>query len=108
MILMAKITFIEPGGEKVVVSAESGSLMEAAVDAGVDGIHGDCGGVCSCATCHVHIQQEWRERVGPASETEREILDLEDGATEASRLSCQIEVSESLDRLVVEVVEETP
>lgn len=103
---MAKIKFIEPEGETIEVEVISGNLMKAAVEAGVDGIFGDCGGVCSCATCHVQIDQDWMERVGPASETERDILDLEDGANERSRLCCQIEASSELDGLVVKVVGE--
>lgn len=103
---MAKITFLTPSGEKVTVDAASGSLMEAAVEEGVEGIHGDCGGVCSCATCHVKVDRNWMERVGPASEDEQNILELEDEADERSRLSCQIEVTEELDGLSMEVVEE--
>lgn len=84
----------------------SGNLMEAAVREGVEGIFGDCGGVCSCATCHVQIDPAWMDRVGPASEAERDILDLEDGANERSRLCCQIEASNELDGLIVQVVGE--
>lgn len=103
---MAKITYITPEGETIVAEADSGNLMQLAVDEGVDGIYGDCGGVCSCATCHVHVAKDWMERVGPASEIERDILDMEDSANERSRLCCQVEVTEELDGLVVEVAPE--
>lgn len=102
---MARITFITPDRKQVVVTAESGSLMEAAVEAGVDGIYGDCGGVCSCATCHVRVRKDWMKQVGPAGGGEQDILELEDGADACSRLSCQIEVSDELEGLVVEIVE---
>lgn len=103
---MAKITYITPDGETIVANADSGNLMQLAVDEGVDGIFGDCGGVCSCATCHVQVAKEWMDRVGAANETEREILELEDNTNERSRLCCQIEVTDELDGLVVNVVGE--
>ena len=78
--------------------------MEAATDHGVDGIDADCGGVGSCATCHVRVKPEWMDKVGPPEEFEQDILDLEDNANECSRLSCQIDITDELDGLVVEVV----
>jgi 2Fe-2S ferredoxin len=104
--LMAKITFITPSGDHVVVEAETGNLMAHAVAEGVEGIHGDCGGLCSCATCHVKVHPDWMERVGAANETERDMLEMEDATDERSRLSCQIEITEALDGLVVEVIED--
>ena len=101
---MAQITFITPGGEAVLVSAHAGSLMEAAVANAVDGIDADCGGVCSCATCHIHVAPEWLEAVGPASAIERTMLELEDQTNARSRLSCQVQVSPALDGCVVHVV----
>ncbi len=77
--------------------------MEIATQHDVKGIEGSCGGVCSCGTCHVWVQPEWLERVGQASEIERDILDLEGNGNERSRLCCQIEMSTELDGLVVEV-----
>lgn len=102
---MPKVTFITEDGEKTVVEDAEGTLMETATDYGIVGIDAICGGVCSCATCHVRIPDEWKEKVGPQNETEKDILDLEDGAGENSRLSCQIELTDELDGLVVEVVE---
>lgn len=101
---VAKINFITPDGDEVLVEASDGTLMEAATQRGVEGIDGDCGGVASCATCHVHIVNEWAERVGPATEIERDMLEFENNMTEFSRLSCQIDVTEELDGLVVRVV----
>jgi len=105
LILMAKIRFLSPSGDETEIEATSGTLMEHAVEEGVDGIYGDCGGVCSCATCHVQVHPDWVDRVGPPDEAEKDILDLEDGANERSRLSCQIAVREELDGLIVKVVE---
>ena len=101
---MPKITFITPDGASVTVEATEGSLMQAAVRNGVDGIDADCGGVCSCATCHVQVPPEWIERVGPAGPVEQTLLELEDKANERSRLACQIKISQALDGLVVNVV----
>ena len=64
---MAKITFITQDDEQITLEADSGSLMELAVENGIAGIDGDCGGVCSCATCHVHVVPEHQSKVGPAS-----------------------------------------
>lgn len=100
---MPKITFLTVSGAKTVQLEAGGSLMEAAREHGIDGIDGDCGGVCSCATCHVWVDGKWTERVGEAGEAERDVLEFEASANTRSRLSCQIEVSEALDGLVVEV-----
>lgn len=99
---MAKVTFITQDKQEVTLDT-TGSLMEAAVDNEIEGLEGDCGGVCSCSTCHVYVAKEWMERVGPASETEKDTLEFNDHTTEQSRLSCQIEITDELDGLVVEV-----
>ena len=77
--------------------------MEVATEHDVEGIDGDCGGVCSCSTCHVKIKPEWLDKIGTAEEIEQDMLDLEDTTDERSRLCCQIEVVEAFDGLVVEV-----
>ncbi|MEM1084915.1 MAG: 2Fe-2S iron-sulfur cluster-binding protein [Verrucomicrobiota bacterium] len=101
---MPKVTYITPEEEEIVVENAEGNLMTAAVNNQVSGIDGDCGGVCSCATCHVHVDPEWVEKVGPASESEKGMLELEDEANERSRLGCQVSLSPELDGLVVRVV----
>ena len=100
---MAKVTFITEAGVEITENDGTGSLMEIARQNDVDGIIGACGGVCSCATCHVRVKPEWLERVGRAGEDEQDLLELEDAADERSRLSCQIEMTDELDGLVVEV-----
>ncbi|WP_370980918.1 2Fe-2S iron-sulfur cluster-binding protein [Agaribacterium sp. ZY112] len=100
---MAKITFITSNDEQVTLEADSGSVMELAVANGVEGIDGDCGGVCSCATCHVHVLPEHTEKTGEASEIEQDMLELDDDADEYSRLCCQLEVTDALDGAVFRV-----
>ena len=74
-----------------------------AVQHNVEGIDADCGGVCSCATCHVHVQPEYWDRIGAQSEIEKDMLELEDEVNEFSRLSCQLEISDVLDGIVLNV-----
>ena len=100
---MAKITFITSDNETITLEGTSGSVMALAVDNGVSGIDGDCGGVCSCATCHVHVLPEHVAKTGEASEIETDMLELDDNANEFSRLCCQLEISEALDGVVLRV-----
>ena len=79
--------------------------MLAAVSNGVPGIDADCGGSCSCATCHVFVHPEWQDRVGETNLTEEAMLSLSPDKKENSRLSCQIQVTEELDGLIVETPE---
>ena len=100
---MAKITFITKDNNTIVAEASNGSIMELAKQNNVKGIDGDCGGVCSCATCHVHVAPEHFDKVGTASEIESDMLELDDNMSEYSRLGCQIQVSENLDGIVLNV-----
>lgn len=100
---MAKITFITQDNETTVLEADSGSVMELAVQNNIAGIDGDCGGVCSCATCHVYVAPEHVDKTGQASEIEQDMLELDDDANEFSRLCCQLEVSDALDGAVFKV-----
>jgi 2Fe-2S ferredoxin len=103
---MAKITFIQPDGTRQEVVAEPGmTVMEAARKELVPGIEAECGGACSCATCHVYVDEAWREKVGPPSQMEEDMLDFAFDVRASSRLSCQIKVSDDLDGLVVSVPE---
>lgn len=103
---MTNVTFIEFDGTKHDVDAENGaSLMRAAVDHGVPGIDADCGGECSCATCHVVVPDEWMDKVGRPEGMEESMLDLNPERQTNSRLSCQIEVTDALSGLVVNLPE---
>lgn len=103
---MAKITYIQHDGSKQTVDAPIGiTVMEAAKINDVPGIEAECGGACSCATCHVYITEEWREKVGKPNDVEEDMLDIAFDVREESRLSCQIKVTTELDGLVVKVPE---
>lgn len=101
---MAKITFIQPDGSSQIVEAQAGqTVMEAAKLADIAGIEAECGGACACATCHVYVKDEWREKTGSPSEMEEDMLDFAFDVREESRLSCQIKVTDDLDGLVLTV-----
>ena len=103
---MAKVTFIQFSGEETTVDTEPGiSVMRAAIDNLVPGIDADCGGECSCATCHVLLTDEWIEKTGGANVQENLMLDLNPDRETNSRLSCQILVTEHLDGLIVNLPE---
>jgi ferredoxin, 2Fe-2S len=100
---MPHITFIQPDGSAQTVPADAGdSVMQAAVNALVPGIVADCGGACSCATCHAYVDAAWTDRVPPALPDE---LDMIDGGClhvePTSRLTCQIQITPALDGLVL-------
>ena len=94
-------------GEQRIVEATSGrSLMENLRDGGIDDILALCGGNCSCATCHVHVAEDWLDRLSPMSADEDDLLDSSDDRDSTSRLSCQILVTDALDGLSVAVAAE--
>ena len=104
---MPLVTFITRDGKNIDVDAITGqSLMEAATDADIDGIDADCGGGCSCATCHVHVHKDWLEVVGAPNDLEAEMLEFEDSSNERSRLSCQIEMTDEMAGLVLQVADD--
>jgi 2Fe-2S ferredoxin len=104
---MPQLTIVTRDGAERTVEARIGwSVMENIRDNGVDEVLALCGGCCSCATCHVHVDDEWREMVGPPKADEEDLLDTSDHKTEASRLSCQILMTAELDGLRVTVAPE--
>ena len=99
---MPKITYIEHDGTRHTVEAEIGaSVMETALKGGVTGIVAECGGSCTCATCLVHVDEAWADKVGTRSEEEEDQLYFAFDVRPNSRLSCQIKVTPELDGLVV-------
>jgi ferredoxin, 2Fe-2S len=99
---MVKITFIDSDGAARTVEGEVGStLMETAINNGVPGIEAECGGACACSTCHVYVDEAWREKVGAPAPMEEDMLDFAYSVQPNSRLSCQIKVSEEFEGLVV-------
>lgn len=103
---MVKITFIQPDDSTQVVEAQPGTtLMEAAKLNNVPGIEAECGGACACATCHVYVDEAWREKAGTPSQMEEDMLDFAFDVRESSRLSCQIKLTDDLDGITVRVPE---
>lgn len=103
---MVKITYIDDAGTARTVEAQVGAtVMETAIKNGVPGIEAECGGACACATCHVYVDEAWREKVGPPAAMEEDMLDFGYDVRPNSRLSCQIKVREELDGLVVRTPE---
>ncbi|MFK7846824.1 MAG: 2Fe-2S iron-sulfur cluster-binding protein [Rhodothermales bacterium] len=103
---MAKITFITRDGQSTTLEADAGSIMELAVNNNIQGIEGECGGVCSCATCHIHVSPEYLEKTGEQNDIEAMMLELDDNVNEYSRLGCQIEISDALDGMILHVANE--
>ena len=105
---MPKVTYIEHSGREHTAEVPVGlSVMRGAVDNNIPGIDADCGGECACATCHVYLQEPWLAAIGapPAGSQEAGMLSFAALAQPNSRLSCQINVTEALDGLVVRLPE---
>lgn len=103
---MPKITLIEYNGQEHTIEAETGkSLMQNALDNIVPGIDADCGGACACGTCHCFIEEAWIEATGEADPIEEAMLGMRPDRTEGSRLSCQIEVTDDMNGMVVRLPE---
>lgn len=102
---MPTVTWKSADGTTVSAQVDSGvSLMEAAVILNVTGVFGDCGGSLSCATCHVVVDDTWYDRVPRPTDMETEMLDMvQGGRSSLSRLSCQIQMSDELDGIVLHV-----
>jgi len=103
---MVKVLFVEHDGTQHSVEVKPGdSLMQAAVSNGVPGIDADCGGSCSCATCHVYVNEQWLAKTGDVNPVEEAMLSLSTDRKENSRLSCQINLTEEMDGLIVNTPE---
>jgi 2Fe-2S ferredoxin len=104
---MAEITVTDrDGGVHRVSAREGASLMETLreLEYGVAAI---CGGMCSCATCHVYIAERWLDQLPPMQGDEKEILqELESFRPRGSRLSCQVPIEASLAGMEVEIAPE--
>lgn len=99
---MAKITYIEFNGNEHVVEVLPGqSVMQGAVKNGIPGIDADCGGSCACGTCHVYVDPAWIGKAGDRNAIENATIDFSEDVKANSRLSCQINVTEALDGLIV-------
>ena len=104
---MPKLTIVNRAGAERTIEAQTGlSVMENIRDAGFDELLALCGGCCSCATCHVHVDAAWTDVVGGPNGDEDDLLDSSDHRVSASRLSCQIEMTPALDGLRVTIAPE--
>ncbi|MGI9238391.1 MAG: 2Fe-2S iron-sulfur cluster-binding protein [Woeseiaceae bacterium] len=103
---MPTITYVTTDGVRHEVEVENGySVMEGAINNDIDGIVAECGGACACATCHSYIDEQWLDKLPEMDDMEDSMLDAAYERKSNSRLTCQIEVSDDLDGLVVTVGE---
>ena len=99
---MVHVTFVQSTGERRTVDAAPGvSVMEAALANQVPEVESDCGGLCTCACCHVYVDDDWTEKLSPPSKQETLMLGLMLDRRPTSRLSCQLKLSDALDGLIV-------
>ena len=99
---MAQITCIEHDSTEHTLEVEVGyTVMQAALDNMIQGIVAECGGACSCATCHCYVDEAWVDKVGKPGLVESEMMEFAVEARDNSRLSCQLRITEDLDGLIV-------
>ena len=99
---MQTITLVDADGKAHALQVEPGrSVMQVALDNGVRGILADCGGCCSCATCHCYLDAPWASRFPPASAEEAELVSYAFDPEPTSRLSCQLVLASEHDGIVV-------
>lgn len=103
---MPKVVYITGDGERHEVEVENGySVMEGAINNNIDGIVAECGGACACATCHAYIDEAWFGKLAEMDDMEDSMLDAAYERKDNSRLTCQIEISDELDGLVVHIAD---
>ena len=104
---MAKLIIVGRDGSERTIDGKAGwSVMENIRGAGFDELLALCGGCCSCATCHVHVDEQWLASLPPMQGDEDDLLDSSSHRQANSRLSCQIEYGEALDGLKVQIAPE--
>ncbi len=104
---MPKLIVTTRDGAVKELSGDAGlTVMEVIRDGGVDELLALCGGCCSCATCHIHVDPAFADLVPPMSEDENDLLESSDHRDAASRLSCQIPFVAALDGLKVRIAAE--
>ncbi len=103
---MPRIIYIMPDGSKRDVEVENGySVMEGAINNDIEGIVAECGGACACATCHSYVDEAWLDKMPPMDDMEDSMLDAAFERKDNSRLTCQIEISDELDGLIIHVAD---
>ena len=104
---MPKLIVVNRAGEEQAVDGDTGlSVMEVIRDAGIDELLALCGGCCSCATCHVHVDPAFADQLPAMSPDEDDLLDSSDERNATSRLSCQLPFTDALDGLKVTITGE--
>ncbi len=104
---MAKLVVVTRDGTEKTVEGQAGlSVMEIIRDAGFDELLALCGGCCSCATCHIHVDPAFADKVDPITEDENDLLDSSAHRNAQSRLSCQVDFTDALDGLKVTIAQE--
>jgi 2Fe-2S ferredoxin len=104
---MPRLIVVTREGETREIEGDTGlSVMEVIRDAGIDELLALCGGCCSCATCHVHVDSDYADKLPPMSDDEDELLAISDDRDETSRLSCQLPFTAALDGMVVTIAKE--
>lgn len=103
---MINITFIDSNGSSATIQFEEGeNLMEKALRENVSGIDADCGGSCSCATCHVYIDESFEGTLEAPSAMERDVLKYAVNSNSSSRLCCQLKATPAMNNLIVRIPE---
>ena len=99
-----EIIYVEHNGTEHVIDVPLGvSLMQGAINHLVPGIEGDCGGLCACGTCHVYLSEEWQAVCDSADELENGMLEFAFDVADSSRLCCQIDVTEEMAGMRVQM-----
>ena len=103
---MPKIIYITPAGTRHEIDVDNGySVMEGAINNDIDGIVAECGGACACATCHSYVDAAWTDKIPTMDDMEDSMLDAAFERKDNSRLTCQIEMSDALDGIVIHVAD---
>ncbi len=104
---MPQLTVVTREGSEQTFEAENGfSVMESIREHGIDELLALCGGCCSCATCHVYVDDAFADQLPPMKGDEDDLLDSSDHRRPNSRLSCQIQIRPELDGLRVTIAPE--
>ena len=101
---MGRVTYLTSNGESYTAEAKAGiSIMQLATSNGIPGIEAECGGVLSCATCHVYVDGNWLDKLAPPVQAELDMLAFAETPNETIRLGCQIPYHDALDGMVVRI-----
>lgn len=104
---MVKINIIKrDGSAREIEAVEGHTLRESIRNAGISELLAVCGGCCSCATCHVHIDPDYVDKLPALGDIENEMLDSSEHRDATSRLSCQVEVQSSFEGMRITIAEE--